>query len=73
MKKTLALLLAFCMAVSLTACGNGSSNAGSQTAGNSQNSGKTDLVIAVDADIDTLHPSDSSTTVETCSIRFMTH
>ncbi len=64
MKKTLALLLAFCMAVSLTACGNGSSNAGSQTAGNSQNSGKTDLVIAVDADIDTLHPSDFSTTVE---------
>ena len=27
-------------------------------------SGKTDLVIAVDADVDTLHPTDFSTTVE---------
>ena len=27
-------------------------------------SGKTDLVIAIDADVDTLHPSDFSTTVE---------
>lgn len=58
MKKTLALLLALCMVISMTACGNSSTDA------NSQNSGKTDLVIAVDADVDTLHPSDYSTTVE---------
>lgn len=53
-KKLLALLAAACtmtMAVSLGAAAESAS-------------GKTDLVIAVDADIDTLHPTDFSTTVE---------
>ncbi|MBO5278670.1 MAG: ABC transporter substrate-binding protein [Lachnospiraceae bacterium] len=58
MKKTLAVLLALCMVISMTACGKSSTDVGSQ------NSGKTDLVIAVDADVDTLHPADFSTTVE---------
>lgn len=57
MKKILALFLTLCMAVSVTACG-------SQSAGTDQNAEKVDLVIAVDADVDTLHPSDYSTTVE---------
>lgn len=51
MKKALAMLAAACtltMAVSFGACAEG----------------KTDLVIAVDADVDTLHPTDFSTTVE---------
>ena len=54
MKKALALLAAACtftMAFSFGACAE-------------ETSGKTDLVIAVDADVDTLHPTDFSTTVE---------
>lgn len=53
MKKALAMLAAACtltMAVSFVACAEGT--------------GRTDLVIAVDADVDTLHPTDFSTTVE---------
>lgn len=53
MKKALAMLAAACtltMAVSFAACAEGT--------------GRTDLVIAVDADVDTLHPTDFSTTVE---------
>lgn len=54
MRKALAMLAAACtltMAVSFGVCAEGTS-------------GKTDLVIAVDADVDTLHPTDFSTTVE---------
>lgn len=54
MKKALAMLAAACtltLAVSFGACAE-------------EASGKTDLVIAVDADVDTLHPTDFSTTVE---------
>ena len=53
MKKAIAMLAAACtltMAVSFAACADGT--------------GRTDLVIAVDADVDTLHPTDFSTTVE---------
>lgn len=73
MKKGMAVILAAVTALSLTACG------GSGTAGNTQNdtqsqssetgagassSGNTDMVVAMGADIDTLHPSDYSTTAE---------
>lgn len=54
MKKVLAMLAAACtftMACSFGACAE-------------EISGKTDLVIAIDADVDTLHPTDFSTTVE---------
>lgn len=51
MKKFTALALAACMTASLTS-------------GVWADEEKTDLVIAVDADVDTLHPSDYSTTVE---------
>lgn len=54
MKKFTALFAAAAMAVSL---------AGGALSVRAEE-GKTDLVIAVDADIDTLHPSDYSTTVE---------
>lgn len=54
MKRIGAFLLAACMMLSLSACQ-------SNTSGNNN---KTDLTIAVDADIDTLHPSDFSTTIE---------
>lgn len=54
MKKFTALLAAAAMAVSL---------AGGALSVRAEE-GKTDLVIAVDADVDTLHPSDYSTTVE---------
>ena len=65
MKKIGAAILAACMVVSMTACGN-SAAAGSNSAqsGSPSDSGKTDIVIAVDADIDTLHPANFSTTVE---------
>lgn len=53
MKKFTALFAAAAMAVSLAGA-----------ALTVQAEGKTDLVIAVDADVDTLHPSDFSTTVE---------
>lgn len=73
MKKLFALLLSVCLV--LTACSGGTSNQNptQNVAQNpTQSSGgagadkdvKTDLVIAIDADIDTLHPSDFSTTVE---------
>lgn len=62
-KKALALLLGICMTAALTACGGQSTQSESAKAGG-ENKGKTDLVIAVDADVDTLHPSDYSTTVE---------
>lgn len=50
MKKRLALLAAacLCMAVSMTSFA----------------ADKSDIVVAVDADVDTLHPTDFSTTVE---------
>lgn len=55
MKKTSVLVLALILSVGLlSGCGSGGSETG----------GRTDLNIAVDADYDTLHPSDWSTTVE---------
>lgn len=54
MKKALVLLATICslsMAASFCVCAE-------------EGSGKTDLVIAVDADVETLHPTDFSTTVE---------
>ena len=65
MKKIGAAILAACMVVSMAACGNSATTGdnGSQSE-SSSNSGKTDIVIAVDADIDTLHPANFSTTVE---------
>ena len=50
MKKRLALLAAacLCMAVSMTSFA----------------ADKSDIVVAVDADVDTIHPTDFSTTVE---------
>lgn len=53
MKKFTAVFAAAAMAVSLAGA-----------ALTVQAEGKTDLVIAVDADVDTLHPSDFSTTIE---------
>lgn len=55
-KKIGAVILASCMALGMSACGNGSQRG--------DTSGKKDIAIAVDADIDTLHPSDYSTTIE---------
>ena len=54
-KKVIAIAIAATMTLSLAAC-NKAANNGSDA--------KSDIVIAVDADIDTLHPSDFSTTVE---------
>ncbi|MDY3919202.1 MAG: ABC transporter substrate-binding protein [Candidatus Limivivens sp.] len=53
MKRALVLLACACTCM-----------AAAFTAYAGESSGKTDIVIAVDADIDTLHPSDFSTTVE---------
>ena len=55
MKKVLALILALTMIFCMTACGTGSSGSAA----------KTSLIIAVDSDYESLHPSDISTTVET--------
>lgn len=56
MKKSLVLLLSMMLVVGLLAsCGGG---------GGEDTSGRTDLNIAVDADYDTLHPSDWSTVTE---------
>ena len=49
MKKLLAILLSLCMVLSLSTAAFAAAP---------------DLVIAVDADVDTLHPSDYSTTIE---------
>lgn len=60
-KKYLALLLAAGMICSLLSGCAGTENEG----GNAQtSSGKTDLIVAIDADVDTLHPTDHSTTAE---------
>ncbi len=54
MKKALAMLVAACtLTMAVPVCINAE-----------EASGKTDIVIAVDADVDTLHPTDFSTTVE---------
>lgn len=66
MKKVTAVLLAACMTFSMAACGSSASTDSTGTADgeSTTESGKTDIVIAVDADIDTLHPANFSTTVE---------
>lgn len=66
MKKLLAAILSACLVFSVTACGAPASN--QSTAGNG-NTASRPLVIAVDADIDTLHPSDYSTGVESDVLR----
>ena len=60
MKRIAALLVAAVMAVSMTACGGGT---GSSSSNVSSATGD-QIVIATDVDIDTLHPSDYSTTIE---------
>ena len=78
MKKLLALLLAAAMTLSMAACGSSSSADASaaaegstaaasaeETATGSENSGRTDLVIAVDTDYETLHPVNTSMSIET--------
>lgn len=67
MKKWTAVLLAAVMAVSVTGCGaaeTDSNGEAGQTAAAESQAGKTSLVIATDVDIDVLHPSDFSTTIE---------
>ena len=70
MKKSMAVILAAVMALSLTACGGSGSadtaeNHSAEASGTgAADSGKTEMVVAMGADIDTLHPSDYSTTVE---------
>ena len=60
-KRILALALAAALTASaLTGCG-GKTSGNSQTASAPEDGG---LVVAMDADVDTLHPSDYSTTVE---------
>ena len=60
--KVMAILLVLCMAAALmTGCG---SNAGTSTGESAASDAASELTVAIDADIDTLHPSDFSTTVE---------
>ncbi|MDO5409977.1 MAG: ABC transporter substrate-binding protein, partial [Lachnospiraceae bacterium] len=56
--KTLAVVLAMGMALSLAACG------GKKDDGAKSSKGTEEMVVAIDADIDTLHPANFSTTVE---------
>ena len=63
MKKLLSLVLALVMCVGvLTGCGTDNDPAAQNSAGNAGSSDG--IVIAMNADIDTMHPSDYSTTVE---------
>ena len=57
MKKFLALVLAMAMALSLVACGGGNG-------GNASDGDGTSLTIAIDADYQTLHPANWTTSVE---------
>ena len=57
MKKFLALVLAMAMALSLVACGGGND-------GNASDGDGTSLTIAIDADYQTLHPANWTTSVE---------
>ena len=56
MKKFLALVLAMAMALSLVACGG--------NGGNASDGDGTSLTIAIDADYQTLHPANWTTSVE---------
>lgn len=73
MKKKVVMLMAAMMAAVLVGCGGSGGESQQGQAGNSSgtgtetkesNSGKDSLTIATDVDVDTLHPSDFSTTVE---------
>ncbi|MGN0293246.1 MAG: ABC transporter substrate-binding protein, partial [Lachnospiraceae bacterium] len=67
MKKMVSLFLAAALMVSMTACGNSGSRNEAQTGAageTASQAGKDSIVIATDVDIDTLHPSDFSTTIE---------
>ncbi len=68
MKKALALLMTACTCLSLGLTAFADSTDAvlvpNEAELTTSAEGKTDLVIAVDADVDTLHPSDFSTTVE---------
>lgn len=66
MKKILVFLLAMCLVGSMTACSSPASNSNSSGEGGGASK---PLVIAVDADVDTLHPSDYSTGVESDVLR----
>ena len=67
MKKTVALLLAVILMVFTVACGSTNETKGNEQQANnkeeSTNSGKENMVIAVNADIDKFHPSDLSTQI----------
>lgn len=75
MKKFLALLLTLTMILSLAACGGGSdansggSNSGTTNEGGSGNGNagttKTSITLACDQDYETLHPVNTSTSIET--------
>lgn len=67
MKKIVSVFLAAALAFSMAACGNSGNQSEGQTGGDSQtgsHAGKDSITIATDVDIDTLHPSDFSTTIE---------
>ena len=68
MKKFLALLLALTLAMSLAACGGDAGGGNSDSKGGSDGSGgsagKDSLIIALDADYQTLHPANWTTTIE---------
>ena len=65
MKKLLTALLAAAMVVSMAACGNSGTQSGGETASNEEaKTGKDSITIATDVDIDVLHPSDFSTSIE---------
>lgn len=67
MKKMISLFLAAALTVSMAGCGGSGSKGEGQTgaAGEAASqAGKDSIAIATDVDIDTLHPSDFSTTIE---------
>ena len=59
MKKILALMLSFTMIFGLVACGGGDSNTDSDST-----EAKDSITIAIDADYQTLHPANWTTTIE---------
>ena len=67
MKKIISLFLAAALTASMAGCGGSGSKGEGQTgaAGEAASqAGKDSIAIATDVDIDTLHPSDFSTTIE---------
>lgn len=64
MKRVLAVCLSAMMAVTLIGCGSSSGTQTESTGSVESQAGKDSIVIATDVDIDVLHPSDFSTTIE---------